>query len=147
MGRKKAEGEAALARFGVSIEEPLLESFDALLGRKGYGNRSEAIRDLIRDRLVQEEWARGTGEVVGTITILYDHHVKELQARMTEIQHDSHSHIISTLHVHLDHSNCLELLVVRGRPAEIRSLADALFAMKGVKHGNLAVTTTGRSLP
>ncbi len=146
MARKRDPEAGSLVRFGVSIEDRLLGSFDALLGKKGYRNRSEALRDLIRDRLVEEEWAAGTREVVGTITILYDHHVRELQARMTEIQHDRHAHIVSTLHVHLDHVNCLEVLVVRGRPREIRALADALFAMKGVKHGQLAASTTGKML-
>lgn len=146
MGRKQEEDGEALARFGVSIDGRLLEQFDRLLSRRGYRNRSEAIRDLIRDRLVVEEWSSGSREVVGTLTLIYDHHTRELQARMTELQHRHHAHVLSTLHVHLDHHNCLEVLVVRGRPREIRALADGLLSLKGVKHGQLAASSTGKLL-
>jgi CopG family nickel-responsive transcriptional regulator len=144
--RETRREAGTLVRFGVSIEQRLLETFDGIIGRRGYRSRSEAIRDLIRDRLVEEEWASGTREVVGTLTIIYDHHTRELQARMTELQHTYHAHVISTLHVHLDHHNCLEVLVVRGRPREVRALSDGLLSLKGVKHGRLAATTSGKMI-
>lgn len=146
MGKDKYRDPAGLIRFGVSIEKKLLDLFDRLISKRGYRNRSEAIRDLIRDKLVEEEWAGGTREVVGTLTLIYDHHTRELQARMTELQHTYHAHVISTLHVHLDHHNCLEVLVVRGRPREIRALSDGLLSLKGVKHGRLAATTSGKMI-
>jgi CopG family nickel-responsive transcriptional regulator len=146
MGKDKHRDPAGLIRFGVSIEKKLLDLFDRLISKRGYRNRSEAIRDLIRDKLVEEEWAGGTREVVGTLTLIYDHHTRELQARMTELQHTYHAHVISTLHVHLDHHNCLEVLVVRGRPREIRALSDGLLSLKGVKHGRLAATTSGKMI-
>lgn len=135
-----------LLRFGVSMERRLLELFDRMIAKRGYRNRSEAIRDLVRDKLVEEEWAAGSREVVGTLTIIYDHHTRELQSRMTELQHTYHAHVISTLHVHLDHHNCLEVLVVRGRPRDIRGLSDGLLSLKGVKHGRLAATSSGKNL-
>lgn len=144
MKSKKNRDGGPLLRFGVSIEKKLLDHFDRLIGKRGYRNRSEAIRDLIRDKLVEEEWASGTREVVGTLTLIYDHHTRELQSRMTELQHTYQTHVISTLHVHLDHHNCLEVLVVRGRPREIRALSDGLLSLKGVKHGRLAATTSGK---
>jgi CopG family nickel-responsive transcriptional regulator len=143
MGRTRRD-EEALARFGVSIEGRLLAQFDKLIGRRGYRNRSEAIRDLIRDRLVEEEWAAGNREVAGTLTLIYDHHTRDLQSRMTELQHRHHTHVVATLHVHLDHHNCLEVLVVKGRPREIRALADGLTSLKGVMHARLSATSTGR---
>jgi len=146
MAQRSERDHGSLKRFEVSIEERLLDAFDKLISRRGYHNRSEAIRDLIRDRLVEEEWASGNREVMGTITLVYDHHTRELQSRMTELQHQHHAHVISTLHVHMDHHNCLEVLVVRGRPREIRALSDGLISLKGVKHGRLNATTAGRSL-
>lgn len=135
-----------LVRFGISIDEGLLERFDRLVGDKGYVNRSEAIRDLIRDALVEKTWEEGDEETVGTVTLVYDHHVHDLADKLTDIQHDHHDRIISTLHVHLDHHNCLEVLIVRGKAGQIRSIADALIRVKGVKHGKLVMTTTGREL-
>lgn len=146
MTRKRDEGGDALSRFGVSIDGRLLSQFDRHIQRRGYRNRSEAIRDLIRDRLVEEEWSSGNREVVGTLTLIYDHHTRELQARMTELQHRHHAHVLCTMHVHLDHHNCLEVLVVRGRPREIRALTDGLMSLKGVKHGQLAASSTGKLL-
>ena len=137
---------ADVTRFGVSMENDLLARFDRLIRAKGYGSRSEAIRDLIRDRLVREEWARGVQETVGIITMVYDHHVRELSDRLTHMQHDHHKRIVSALHVHLDAHNCLEVLVVRGRPGEIQHLADRLIGTRGVKHGRLTPTTAGRGL-
>ena len=136
----------ALTRFGISLEEELLQQFDALIDQKGYPNRSEAIRDLIRDSLVQDRWEGGTEECVGTITLVYSHDTRELTDNLTEIQHDHHSAVISTMHIHLDGHNCLEVLVVRGRGSDIKRIADSLIGTRGVKHGKLTVTTTGQGL-
>jgi CopG family transcriptional regulator, nickel-responsive regulator len=133
-------------RFGISIDDGLLERFDRLVTEKGYINRSEAIRDLIRDALVEQTWEAGNEETVGTVTLVYDHHVHDLADRLTDIQHDHHDRIISTLHVHLDHHNCLEVLIVRGQAGQIKAIADSLIGVKGVKHGKLVMTTTGREL-
>ncbi len=135
-----------LTRFGVSLEEELLERFDRLIQEKGYSNRSEAIRDLIRDALVQRAWEEDSGECVGTITLIYDHHLRELPERLTELQHQHVGRIISTMHVHLDHDHCLEVLAVRGEARLVRSIADQLIGTRGVKHGKLVTTTTGREL-
>jgi len=137
---------ADLTRFGISIDERLLEKFDSLIAEKGYANRSEAIRDLIRGALVEEQWARGDEETVGTVTLVYDHHTRELSDKLTEHQHSHHDAIISALHVHLDAHHCLEVVVVKGTAAKVRRLADELIGTKGVKHGKLAMTTTGKDL-
>jgi CopG family nickel-responsive transcriptional regulator len=129
------------------MSQELFEAFDARNERKGYSNRSEAIRDLVRDALVKEEWARPLQEVAATLTIVYDHHVRGLSDKLTQVQHDNGQHIISTLHVHLDHHNCLEVIVMRGKAGKIQALADSLAACKGVKHSSLALTTEGKSLP
>lgn len=134
---------ARLARFGVSMEEPLLERFDDLIEAKGYVNRSEALRDLIRAALVEEQWEAGEGEVAGTVTLVYDHHASDLSERLTESQHDHHEEVVSTLHVHLDAHHCLEVVVLRGKAAELRHIADGLVGTKGVKHGKFVATTTG----
>ena len=136
-----------LARFGVSIDERLLQSFDALIARKGYVNRSEAIRDLIRAALVDDAWSQGEGETVGTVTLVYNHHTRDLADKLTEHQHSHHQAIISALHVHLDARNCLEVVVVKGQAGDVRRLADELIGTKGVKHGKLVMTTTGHELP
>ena len=137
---------SSITRFGVSIESQLIKKFDALLARKGYATRSEAIRDMIRDTLVEQEWESGKHETVGTITIVYNHHTRELEHALTEMQHKSFHQIISTLHVHLDAHNCLEVLVVKGRSHDIQNIADRLIGTKGVKHGKLTMTTTGKEL-
>lgn len=134
-----------LVRFGVSLDDRLLADFDRLLKRRKYASRSEALRDLIRDALVGEEWNRNT-DAVGTITFVYDHHVRDLTRKLTAIQHDLQGHILAGMHVHLDHDHCLEVLVVKGRGAEIQKVADALVSVKGVKHGKLTMTTTGKGL-
>ncbi|WP_027716714.1 nickel-responsive transcriptional regulator NikR [Desulfuromonas sp. TF] len=138
---------AELTRFGISIDDRLLKRFDALIAEKGYGNRSEAIRDLIRGALVEEQWAREDEETVGTVTLVYDHHTRDLSDKLTEQQHSHHDAIVSALHVHLDAHNCLEVVVVRGKAGEVRRLADELIGTKGVKHGKLVMSTTGRELP
>lgn len=135
-----------LTRFGISIDARLLERFDSLIEDKGYVNRSEAIRDLIRAALVDEEWARDDQETVGTVTLVYDHHTRDLSDKLTEQQHSHHDEIISTLHVHLDTHHCLEVVVVKGKARQVKRLADELIGTKGVKHGKLVTSTTGRDL-
>jgi CopG family nickel-responsive transcriptional regulator len=134
-----------LVRFGVSLDRDLLDRFDDRIARKGYTNRSEAIRDLIRDSLVEEQWDADE-QTVGTVTIVYDHRTRALVDKLTSLQHDYQHLIVSGMHVHLDHDHCLEVLVVRGKGSEIRQVADALIGTKGVKHGKLAMTTTGKGL-
>lgn len=138
---------AETVRFGVSIDERLLESFDKLIGDKGYHNRSEAVRDLIRNALVEEKWSHNDDEeMVGTVSLVYNHHTRELSDKLTEHQHSHHRNIISALHVHLDAHHCLEVVVIKGRAGEIRRLADELIGTKGVKHGRLMTTTSGRDI-
>jgi CopG family nickel-responsive transcriptional regulator len=132
-----------LTRIGVAIDGDLLGQFDALITKRSYASRSEAFRDLIRSTLLQEQWSTGSGHVVGTVTLVYDHHVRSLSEKLTDLQHEFHHSMLSTLHVHLDHDHCLEVIVVRGRAAQVKKIADALISMKGVKHGQLTVTTAG----
>ncbi|HNZ39444.1 MAG TPA: nickel-responsive transcriptional regulator NikR [Candidatus Latescibacteria bacterium] len=134
-----------LARFSVAVGEDLLKRFDRLIRESGYSNRSEALRDLIRDRLVAEQWAAGE-EVVATITLVYDHHVRDLAERLTQVQHQRTDRIISSLHVHLNHDNCLEVIVTRGSAHDVKELAGLLIGSRGVKHGGLVMTTTGEEL-
>ena len=135
-----------LSRIGVAIDSGLLEQFDRLIESRGYTNRSEAFRDLIRDELVEKSWQDPASNVVGAVTLVYDHHVRLLSEKLTAMQHDFHDHILSTLHVHLDHDHCLEVLVVRGQAAAVKKIADALISTKGVRHGRLTITTTGAGL-
>lgn len=114
---------------------------------KGYPNRSQAVADLIRAGLVEHHQNQGDHEIAGTITLVYDHHKQHVQAALTDIQHDHHEMIISTLHAHLDHHNCLEVLVVRGKAGLVKKIADELISEKGVKHGKLTVTSSGKDLP
>ncbi len=137
---------ADLVRFGVSIPDDLLEKFDVLIGQKGYTNRSEAIRDLIRDRLVEDEWSASDHEVVGTVTVVYNHEQSDLAQKLTEIQHRRHQLVISSLHVHLDQHNCLEVLIVRGRSEDVKTVGQLLISTRGVKHGKITMTTTGQEL-
>ena len=137
---------AELVRFGISMDSGLLERFDSLIERKGYVNRSEAIRDLVRGALVEDQWDRGDEQTVGTVTIVYDHHTRDLADKLTEHQHAHHDAIVSSLHVHLDDHNCLEVVVVRGDTEGVRRLADQMIGTKGVKHGKLVMTTTGEGL-
>ena len=133
-------------RFSVSLPPMLLEQLDAMTREKGYANRSLAIADMIRAQLVEHRQQDAKGEIAGTITLVYDHHKQHVQETLTDIQHDHHEVIVSTIHVHLDHHNCLEVLIVRGQAGLIKKIADALIAAKGVKHGKLTVTTTGKDL-
>ena len=132
------------ARFSVSLKKSLLRLLDAMVVEKGYSNRSLAIADMVRDRLVDHRQAHGDSEVAGTVTLVFDHHAHHVQEALTEMQHDCGEIIISTMHVHLDHHNCLEVLVVRGKGSQIKMLADRLIGVKGVKHGKLTLTTTGK---
>ena len=134
-------------RFGVSIDEKLLDSFDKLIERKHYMNRSEAIRDLIRASLVDMKIEDGNQEMVGTVTLVYNHHVRDLSDKLTEHQHMHSDMIVSSLHVHLDAHNCLEVLVVKGTAKIIRQIADELIGVKGVKHGKLVMTATDTDMP
>ncbi len=136
----------AIKRFGISLDAFLLKRFDSLIAKKGYPNRSEAIRDLIRNSLVKEEWEYGDKDTVGAITIVYSHDTRELTDTLTEIQHHFHTSVISSMHVHLDHHNCLEVIIVKGKGKEIKKIADRLIGTKGVKHGKLSLTTTGKHL-
>lgn len=136
-----------LARFGVSIPKQLLEAFDEYIEKKHYANRSEAIRDLIRQKLVEEEWKESKEEVVGVITYLYNHHKRELAEKLLDLQHDFYDKIITTQHLHVDHERCLEIVLVKGKANEIRELADRIQALKGVLHVNLALTTLGKNIP
>jgi len=137
----------SVTRFSVSLPPKLLTQFDQMAGEKGYDNRSLAVADMIRDHLVEHQQEFGSKEIAGTITLVYDHHKHGLQEALTGFQHDHHDSIVSSLHVHLDHHNCLEVLVVRGPAADIRQMADRLIGAKGVKHGKLTITTTGKDLP
>lgn len=128
-------------RFGVSIPDELLVKLDKLAKKKGYANRSEAIRDLIRDRFVDEEWSSVSGEVVGTVTLVYNHHAHDLSDKLADLQHSHFKNIISTTHIHLDEHNCLEVLVVRGKSRKVKEIADRLISTKGVNHGKLVMTS------
>jgi len=135
-----------VTRFGVSLDETLLSRFDRMIARKGYANRSEAIRDLIREALVREQWESGTGEAVGTITLVYNHDTRDLADRLTDLQHAHFGSIVSTLHVHLDAHHCLEVLVLRGKAADLKRIADRLIGTRGVKHGTFSATSEGKTL-
>jgi len=135
-----------LSRIGVAIDSDLLKKFDDLIARRSYTNRSEAFRDLIREALIEKTAERPDSIVVGTVTLVYDHHVRQLAERLTDMQHESYHNVLSTLHVHLDHDHCLEVLVLRGKASLVQKIADALISTKGVKHGRLTITTTGASL-
>ncbi|MFA6357871.1 MAG: nickel-responsive transcriptional regulator NikR [Candidatus Omnitrophota bacterium] len=134
-----------LIRFGVSIDKDLLIKFDHFIRDKKYTNRSQAFRDLIRQELVQKQW-QGKEEVAGAVTLIYNHHKKELINKLMDIQHDFGGAIISAQHIHLDHDNCLEIVAVKGSPKDVQKLADSLKAIKGVKHGILSMSTVGKSI-
>jgi CopG family transcriptional regulator, nickel-responsive regulator len=136
---------SGLVRFGVSLEKTLLDKFDRYIKERNYSNRSEAFRDLIRQDLVKKEWLEGE-DVAGAITLIYDHHRKDLLNKITHIQHDYEKLIISTQHVHLGHENCMEIVAVRGKPGDIQKLTDTLRSIKGVKHGTLSMSSTGEDI-
>ncbi|MFP4380560.1 MAG: nickel-responsive transcriptional regulator NikR [Candidatus Sumerlaeia bacterium] len=137
-----------LERFTISMDGRLLERFDTRNARKGYSNRSESIRDLVRKCLVEEEWEAASegSKVAATVTLVFDHHKRELSSQLTETQHRHSDAVVASTHVHLDNDNCLEVVILRGRLAELRHLADHLLAMKGVKHGQAVFTTEGKGL-
>jgi CopG family nickel-responsive transcriptional regulator len=137
---------AGIARVGISLDETLLAAFDALCTKRGYANRSEAIRDLIRKELVQTEWTTGTRPTVGALCLVYEHDRREVDRRLTRAQHEHRALVVSTLHVHLDAHNCLEVLILRGKAADIQAFSDSLISTKGVKHGELVQATTGAAL-
>jgi CopG family nickel-responsive transcriptional regulator len=134
-----------LVRTGVSLDQDLLKQFDAAIAKKGYQNRSEAIRDLIRDRLVAEE-INANKVVAGTLTIVYDHHRPNLTEKLVEAQHHAGGKVLAATHVHLDHHNCLEVVIIKGRGGELSDLANKILSLRGVKHGQLVVTSTGKDL-
>ncbi len=133
-------------RFGVSLDSDLLEKFDKLCEEMSYQTRSEAIRDLIRNTLVKREWEDTDKEIAGTLSMVFDHHQSQLSQKLTEVQHDNLDLIVTTLHVHLDHHNCLEVLVLKGPGDRVRKLGQRLLSTKGVKHGKLSLTTTGQDI-
>jgi len=135
-----------LIRFGISMDKDLLGRLDKEIVKRGYPNRSEAIRDLVRSQLVELEWSQEDEEVAGTVTIIYDHHVRGLSDMLLELQHEHHEMIISVMHVHLEHDNCLEIMVIKGKASEARELAGRLIGVKGVKHGKLTISSTGKRL-
>lgn len=137
---------SALVRFGISMDKDLLERLDEEIVKVGYTNRSEAIRDLIRNQLVELDWSKDEEEIAGTVTIIYNHHVKGLSDLLLELQHEHHDMIVSVMHVHLEHEHCLEVMVIRGDASRARELAGRLIGVKGVKHGKLTITATGKSL-
>ena len=131
-----------ITRFGVSIKPELLDKFDKIIKKKGYNNRSEAIRDIIRKSLIKEDTIALNSEVIGTLTMIYDHHEGTLTNKLLDLQHEHHNEILSTTHIHIDHHNCLEVLVLKGKTGEIKKLADNIKALKGIKHGELVITKT-----
>ena len=141
-GRAIGGGPGLLVRFGVSVEQELLASFDRLVRNKGYTNRSEALRDLMREQLISQVWQAGA-EVVGTITLVYDHHVRELEKQLTDLAHDHCQTIVSALHVHLNDRYCLEVMVLRGKAGQLQRLADLFRVLRGVRHGQLSMTGPG----
>ena len=135
-----------LKRFGVSLEEDLLVAFDTLVSERGYANRSEAIRDLIRQTLVDREWVSDDSETAAAVVLVYDHHRRDLSSKLTELQHRSLGATIASVHAHLDHDNCLEVVLLRGKARELKRIGDQLISSKGVKHGRLVGTTTGKAV-
>ena len=135
-----------LSRIGIALDSDLLKRFDRSILDKGYTNRSEAFRDLIRDRLVAEQTAAPTATVVGTVTLIYDHHASGISEKLTELQHANHDLVVSTSHAHLDHDSCLEVLIVHGKSAAVEQFADRLIGLKGVQHGRLVMTVPAHSL-
>ena len=134
-----------LIRFGVSLEKGLLDRFDRLIRGRNYTNRSEAFRDLIRQELIKKQWREGK-KIAGAITLIYNHHKRELLNKITDIQHDFQGVIISTQHIHLDHNNCLEIVAIKGNPKEAQRLTDTLKSIKGIKHATLSMSSTGKDI-
>ncbi len=135
-----------ITRFGVSLPTELIEAFDESIRHRGYSTRSEAIRDLMREHLVEKEWEENQEEVVATVTIVYDHHQRELSSVLNDIQHHSHDMVVCTTHVHMDAHHCLEVIILRGRGELVKIVADRLISTRGVKHGKLVCSSTGENL-
>jgi len=137
---KRVTMTGKIIRFGVSIEPDLLKKFDKMIKKEGYPNRSEAIRDLVRKNLIIEKNKDPDTKAIGTLTMIYDHHFGNLTNKLLDLQHDHHNEILSTTHIHVDHHNCLEVLVLKGKTGNIQKLADNIKALKGIKHGELVIT-------
>ena len=137
---KRATMPEKITRFGVSIEPDLISKFDKMIKKEGYTNRSEAIRDMIRKNLIAEKNKDLDAKVIGTLTIIYNHHTGTLTNKLLDLQHDHHNEILSTTHIHIDHHNCLEVLVLKGKTGRIKKLADHIKTLKGIKHGELVIT-------
>lgn len=137
------EGMGHLERYTVTIQSELLTRFDELIQKRGYTNRSEAIRDLVRDALVEEEWAREGDKVAAIVTLVYDHHIPDLSNRLTDLQHHHPGLVTAATHIHLDNHNCLEVVILRGESSQVKQLADKMIALRGVKHGKVVHTTEG----
>jgi CopG family nickel-responsive transcriptional regulator len=135
-----------LSRIGIALDSELLKRFDRLIGQRGYTNRSEAFRDLIRDQLVTEQTATPEAAVVGTITLIYDHHASGITEKLTEAQHAHHELVVSTSHAHLDHDSCLEVLIVHGKAGQVVQFADSLIGLKGVQHGRLVMSVPAHTI-
>jgi len=135
-----------LSRIGIALDSELLKRFDRLIGQRGYTNRSEAFRDLIRDQLVTDQTATPEAAVVGTITLIYDHHASGITEKLTEAQHAHHELVVSTSHAHLDHDSCLEVLIVHGKAGQVVQFADSLIGLKGVQHGRLVMSVPAHTI-
>jgi CopG family transcriptional regulator, nickel-responsive regulator len=142
----KSHPREKLDRFGVSMEEGLLRKFDRLISRRGYNNRSEAIRDLVRAQLVRESWQANAGRQVAVLTLFYEHEHGDLLHRLTHLQHDHQDLIISSFHIHLDPDNCMEVLILQGKAPALEALAERMLSIKGVKYGELMHGTTGKNI-
>ncbi len=136
--------DSTLKRFGISMEAQLLQKFDRLINQRGYENRSEAIRDLVRNALLEHSWEKDEQIVAGTILLFYDHHQRNLLEELTQAQHEMHDNILATTHFHLDHSSCLELIIVKGKAKDIQQLSHKLTSLKGVQYGNFTVAPVER---
>jgi CopG family nickel-responsive transcriptional regulator len=136
----------SLKRFGVTVDNTLLEKFDKIIKKKGYLNRSKAIRDLIRDYLVQEEWKEGKKETVGILSLVYNHHKREISDKLINLQHNFYPFIVSSTHIHLSEKNCLEVIIIKGKPVKIKKISDRLIGTKGIKYGKLLISSTGKNI-
>ena len=134
-----------LVRFGISIDKKLIEKFDSLIKKRNYQNRSEAIRDLIRESLVEEEWKHNQ-QIIGAIALVYNHHQRQLVNKLLDIQHNFYDVVISSQHIHIDHDNCLEIMIVKGLSGVIRDFYNKIKSIKGVKHINIIKSTSGHDL-
>jgi CopG family nickel-responsive transcriptional regulator len=141
----KGKNMSQISRFGVSLDKDLLKKFDKYINEKGYPTRSKAIADLIREELIKKEWVYNK-EMAGSITLVYNHHKREVLNKLIDIQHDYGELIIASQHVHMDHDNCLEIVIVKGKPKAIEILTNKLQSIKGIKHTSLTLTTTGKEI-